>query len=156
MSLVSRMNPGPGFADFWHEFRRPNPYRWPILGLSVLMTSLLLFKITTDTVPIPPERPKVTYITSFPEGRSDAEILASNIENQKRQDERRALEQEQIEKRKEIYRSIGRATGLDVDEMERKIAEEEAREAAEKEASMRRVLSEGQPTGDQPVADITE
>ncbi|MCB2087638.1 MAG: hypothetical protein KDD98_02280, partial [Sphingomonadaceae bacterium] len=104
MSLVSRMNPGPGFADFWHEFRRPNPYRWPILGLSVLATSLLLFKITTDTVPIPPERPKVTYITSFAEGRSDAEILASNLENQKRQDERRALEQQRMEKRKEIYR----------------------------------------------------
>ncbi|MCB2089496.1 MAG: hypothetical protein KDD98_11825, partial [Sphingomonadaceae bacterium] len=60
------------------------------------------------------------------------------------------------EKRKEIYRSIGRATGLDVDEMERKIAEDEAREAAEKKATMRNILSDGKTAGDKQVADTTK
>lgn len=142
MRLMSKVNPAAGAADFWREFTKPNPYRWPILGVSFLLTGALLYPMTQERVRVPPAPPKVTYITSFDPDRTDAEIIASNIENQRIQDERRAAEEARIERRKDIYRSIGRATGLDVDAMEREIAEDEAREAAEEEARRAEMLGE--------------
>ena len=96
-----------------------------------------------------PDRPTITYISTFDESRTDAEILRSNLENQKRKEEAQALEAARIERRKELYRQLGRATGLDVDEMERQIAVEEAAEAAEKarlqrELEARRMAAQAQ------------
>lgn len=130
MRLTNLTNPGPGLADFWHEFRRPNPYRWPILAVSALITFVLMYAFTQERVYVPPERPKVTYITSFAPGRTDAEIRASNIENQKRKDATAAQRAEIEEQKRELYRSLGRATGMDVDRIERQAAAERAEEKA--------------------------
>jgi hypothetical protein len=130
MFRKSRFNPGPGLADFWQEFRKPTPHRWPILVVSVLPISLVIMWASGEKVVNPLERPQVTYITSFAPDRSDAEIAASNEENQRIQDARRAEIEEIEEKKKELYRALGRASGMDVDAMERQIAEEEAAEEA--------------------------
>ena len=140
MRLMSKVNPAEGVADFWREFTKPNPYRWPILGASILLTLGLLYPMMKERVYVPPKPPKVTYITTFDPNRTDAEIIASNRANQELQDRRRAAEEARIERRKEIYRTLGRATGLDVDEMERKIAEDEAREKAAEDARRARML----------------
>ncbi len=178
MRIVQRLNPGPGIADFWAEFKRPNRYRWPILAGSVLLTGSLMFlltdhavrlnwivggvlmligglataaliaehvrirfgvlaiaalmtlgllyQFTRERVRIPPRPPEVTYITTFAAGRSDAEIVASNRANQLEQENLRAEQAAREEKAKDAYRALGRATGLDVDAMERDIAREEA------------------------------
>lgn len=188
MRMLQRLNPGPGIADFWTEFKRPNRYRWPILGGSVLLTSALfyllsdnavdlnwavggalavvvgsvlvavaqehlkpnwsillvaslltltiMYQFTKEKVRIPPPPLEVTYITTFDPGRSDAEILASNRENQARQDALRKREEELAELRRSLYRELGRATGIDVDKMEREIREQEAREAAAERARL--------------------
>ncbi len=130
MRLASRFNPTGGIADFWHEIRRPTPYRWPVLGLSLLCTFALLFWVTKERVMVPPEPPKVSFISTFAEGRTDAEIVASNLENQKRKERREAERAKLEEEVKAAYRALGRATGVDVDAMERKIAEEKKAEAA--------------------------
>ena len=133
MFSKSRFNPGPGVADFWEYVRQPQPYRWPILFASIVPIGLILWWATGEQVYVPPERPQVTYITSFAPGRSDEEIVASNEANQARKDAL-AAERAEIEARKrDMYRELGRATGLDVDAMERQIAEERAREEAAKE-----------------------
>ena len=189
MRRLQRLNPGPGLADFWTEFKRPNPYRWPILATSALLTGSLLFLLTDRAVSmnwlvggviafigaialaamiaekvrirfgilmlasiipaaifwqfgkerwrIPPAPPKVEYISTFEEGRTDAEIEASNRANQAVQDELRAEQRRREEEAKEAYRALGRASGMDVDEMERRIASERAHEK----------------TADKPVAD---
>lgn len=137
MRLLSRFNPTGGIADFWNEIRRPNPYRWPILGLSLLCSFLLLFWVTTESVLAPPERPKVSFISTFAEGRSDAEIIASNIANQRRKEQLAAEQARRDEEVKAAYRALGRATGLDVDAMERRIAEEKAAEEAKRKAGER-------------------
>lgn len=182
MRLLQRLNPGPGLVDFWTEFKRPNPYRWPILAGSALLTAglmyllsdhafqfnwlvggvlaliagmvlialvqehvkpnwsvvavaaaltgVIMYQFTRERVMIPPPPPEVAFITTFEPGRTDAEILASNRANQARQDELRAEQAEREEQAREAYRTLGRATGLDVDKMEREIREREAREAA--------------------------
>lgn len=132
MRFTSRFNPTGGIADFWHEIRRPTPYRWPILGLSLLCSFALLFWVTKERVLVPPERPKVSFISTFAEGRTDAEIVASNLENQKRKERREAEQARREAEAKAAYRALGRATGLDVDAMERKIAAEKAAEEAAK------------------------
>ncbi len=142
MRITNRLNPTPGALDFWNEFRKPTPYRWPILGVSALMTFGLMYHITSESVLVPPRPPEVTYIASFAADRDDAEIIASNIENQKNQDAVAALLEQGEERKRELYRTMGRASGMDVDEIEREAAKEraslEAEENARKAESRRR------------------
>ena len=178
--MIDRLNPGPGLADFWTEFKRPNKYRWPILAgsalltaslmflltdhaerlnwvvggvlallaglaiaaaiaehvrirvsvlaIAVLLTGGLLYQFTRERVRIPPPAPEVTYISTFEPGRTDAEIAASNRANQEKQDRLKAEQAEREEKVKDAYRALGRATGLDVDAMERDIARDSTQE----------------------------
>ena len=180
MRIVQRLNPAPGIADFWAEFKRPNPYRWPVLAgsavltgslmfmltdhavsmnwlvgavlalvggvvlaallaervkirigvlaVAALMTCGLVYQFTRERVRIPPRPPEVTYISTFEPGRSDADIAASNLANQKEQDRLRAEQKAREEKAKDAYRALGRATGIDVDAMEREIARDEAQD----------------------------
>ncbi|MGN6499375.1 MAG: hypothetical protein ACTHKM_04420 [Tsuneonella sp.] len=181
MRAIRRFNPGPGIADFWHEFRRPNPYRWPVLGGSALLTGCLLFLLTgyavyfnllvaaalavvagvvlfaflqehvrlnwsmlivaalitgvvmwqfmKERVVVPPPPPEVTYISTFEAGRTDAQIEASNVANQKLQDKLSAEQAKRENEVKDAYRALGRATGLDVDAMEKQIKAQQAAEA---------------------------
>jgi uncharacterized protein (UPF0335 family) len=178
--MIQRFNPGPGLADFWSEFKRPNKYRWPILAgsalltgslmflltdhavrlnwlvavvlvllggvtiavmiaehvrirlgvlaVAVLITAALLYQFTRERVRIPPPLPEVTYISTFEPGRTDAQIEASNLANQKKQERLSAEQAQREEKVKDVYRTLGRATGLDVDAMERDIAREKTQE----------------------------
>lgn len=178
--MIQRFNPGPGLADFWTEFKRPNRYRWPILAgsalltgslmfmltdhavrlnwlvagvlvllggvtiaamiaehvrirfgvlaIAILITAALLYQFTRERVRIPPPLPEVTYISTFEPGRTDAQIEASNLANQKKQERLSAEQAERAEKVKDVYRTLGRATGLDVDAMERDIAREKTQE----------------------------
>lgn len=130
MRTKSRYNPVDGMADFWNQIRRPTPYRWPILALSMLATFGLLYWIIREKTLIPPEPPKVSFISTFAQGRSDAEIVASNVANQKRKDRLAAEQRKRDDEVKDMYRQLGRATGVDVDAMERKIAADKAAEAA--------------------------
>mgnify|MGYP001806629624 FL=1 len=192
MRRLQRLNPGPGIVDFWTEFKRPNPYRWPILAASMVLTGSLLFLLTDRAVSlnwlvgavlaviggvaiaamiaervrirfgilllaavvpaaifwqfgkerwrIPPAPPKVEYISTFEEGRTDAEIAESNRANQEIQDQLLAEQRRREEEAKDAYRALGRASGIDVEAMERRIAEQEAQESA----------------SEQPVAEPTE
>ena len=136
MRYRSRFNAAGGIADFWNEWKKPTPHRWPILGASLLMTGTLFFWLTKEEYYYPPETPQVTYITTFADGRTDEEIRQSNIENQALKDER-AAERERIEqRRRDIYKALGAATGVDVETME---AEAEAERAAEEQAERERL-----------------
>ena len=130
MRMISKYNPKAGIADFWHEFRRPNPYRWPILIASMCMTGTLIWLVGHEELRGPPARPEVTYITTFAEGRSEEEIIANIEANQARQDALRAEAERRAERQRELYRTLGRATGIDVDAMEAEIEAERAAEAA--------------------------
>ena len=109
---MQRYNPTGGIRDFWEFVRRPVPYRWPIWGMSALCTFGLLFLIIREEVLVPPEPPKVSFISTFAEGRSEAEIVASNIANQKRKERLAAEQAARDEEVKEMYRQLGRATGI--------------------------------------------
>lgn len=112
--------------DFVQEWRAPNPHRWQVLGVSVAATFALMVVFMPDSQRVPPAKPEVTWITTFAPDRTDAEIVASNEANQRVQDERRAEAAAREERRKEAFRALGRATGLDVDELERQYSDDPA------------------------------
>ena len=127
----SRFNPAPGFADLWNELRRPRPYRWLFLAVSVVPAAVILGWALEREYYAPPEQPMITYISTLADGRSDAEIEAENRANQEIKDLRAAEEAKIAGEKRRIYKALGAAAGMDVDEMERKAdAERAAAEAA--------------------------
>ena len=74
MRLTSRFNAKAGFADLWDYLREPRPYRWPLLAVSFAIPLGGLLALTQESHFRPPDAPKVSYISTFAEGRSDEEI----------------------------------------------------------------------------------
>lgn len=132
----SRFNPKPGVLDFWHEIRKPNPYRWPILFVSCLPFAGLMYYLAGETQYKTPERPQITYITSYGPDRSDEEIMASNIENQEVKDLREEAEEQLAQRKRDIYKAMGAAAGMDVEEIDRRGAEAREQAEAERQAEL--------------------
>ncbi|MCZ8370816.1 MAG: hypothetical protein O9293_12760 [Porphyrobacter sp.] len=132
---LSRFNPTGGIADFWNEIRRPQPYRWPILFVSILPAAGMVWWGMNSTLYGEPERPTIEYITTLDPARSEAEIMAENRANQEIKDLRAAEEARIAEQKRALYKSLGKAAGMDVEEIERKA---EAERAAEKAAAEKR------------------
>lgn len=128
----SRFNPKPGVLDFWNEIRKPNPYRWPILALSMAPFGVIFWWLSGETVYKTPERPAITYITTYDPDRTDEEIIATNEANQEVKDLREARDADLAKRKRELYKALGAAAGMDVDSIEaRADAERAAEEAAE-------------------------
>lgn len=150
----SRFNPKPGILDFWNEFRRPNRYRWPILAVSTLPFVVIFYWLSGETVYSSPERPQITYITTFDPTRTDNEIIASNLENQEYKELREAAEKRIEERKREMYKALGAATGMDVEEIDRRgeaaRAAEEAAARAEQDALMGRARDDTEAAEEGP------
>ena len=130
----SRFNPAPGIADFLNEFKRPNPYRWPILVMSTAPFALIFYWVSSETVYKDPERPTITYITTYDPSRTDEEIIASNIANQEVKDLREEQQEALAERKRELYKALGAAAGMDVDRIEREADERRAAEEVAEQA----------------------
>lgn len=120
------VSPVGGIGDFVQQWKQPTPYRWQILGVAVAMTFAMITLLVPKTERAPPEKMQVTWINSWPENRSEKEIIASNIANQKRKDAEAALEKQREEFRKDFYRKLAKASGMDPDELEREYAQKDA------------------------------
>jgi hypothetical protein len=153
MFNLGTVSPMAGFGSFIEYWRQPTPYRWQILGLSVALTFTMMVLFVPKTERAPPEKMQITYIASWPEGRSDKEIIASNIANQKRKDAEAALEARRVELRKEFYRKLARASGMDPDKLAREFGAEEtapAKPKAGEPAAKPAARAQQQPTAEQP------
>jgi hypothetical protein len=127
-SFWRNVTPGAAVRDFvvlWRE----NPYRWRVLAVSIALTSLMIYGFLPENERAPPEKAQITYISTFEPGRTDAEIIASNVENQKAKEKEAAIAAQHAEEVKEFYRKLGRASGLDVDELERQYSDKPAEKA---------------------------
>lgn len=125
-----RISPKAAVEDFASEWGQPNPYRWQILGVACALTFALMVLMIPEGQRIEPRRPDITYITTLDENRTDAEIIAMNCANQRLKDEieRRLAEREEL--RKDIYKALGKATFVDVEEIEAEIEADEASASA--------------------------
>lgn len=130
MLAKSRFNPAAGLADFWTFIRRPTPYRWTFLALSILPAAGMVYWGMNSTSYGQPERPKITYITTLDPARSDAQIAAENRENQLIRDLRAAEEERFAEAKRDLYKALGKGVGMDVEAIEAEAEAERAAEAA--------------------------
>jgi len=129
------VSPTGAIADFVEVWKQAGSNRWRIAALSALCTIGVFSMMWQEEARGLPPPPKVDYITSWPEGRSDAEIIASNIANQKLQDRLRAEQAKRDEEVRQIYKKLGRASGMDVDAIERKAMADQAAERAAEAAA---------------------
>jgi hypothetical protein len=117
-------------SDFANEWRQPNPYRWRVLGVSVAATFAMMIVLIPESQRIKPKPPEITWITTFAEGRTDAEIVASNLENQKRKDRLKAEAEARKQRKRAAARAVARASGFDPDELERQYSDQPAADEA--------------------------
>lgn len=125
-----RISPRRAVTDFRDQWQQPTPHRWQILGVAMAATFCIFMLFIPEGQRGPPERPEIYYISTLDENRSEAEIIASNCENQRLKDELQARLDAGAERRREMYEALGRATFLDVDEMQAEIEAERAAEEA--------------------------
>lgn len=127
------VNPVGAIADFRTVYEQAGRNRWRFALAALAVTAGIFSIMWQEEVRGPPPRPKVTFITSWRADRTDAEILASNIANQKRKDRLAAEQAQRDAEVRGIYKAIGRASGMDVDAIEAKArADRAAEEAAER------------------------
>ncbi|TCM18016.1 hypothetical protein EDF56_105365 [Novosphingobium sp. PhB165] len=150
MSLFKRsgywkdVSPTGMLADFRAVWKEAGQNRWRIAAVSAACTFGVFYMMAMQEGKGPHPPPKVTWISVLPEHQTDAEILASNVANQKRK-EAWAAEMAQRDKDvREMYKVIGRYSGMDVDKIAR---EAEADEAAQKAAEAKRIGTPRLPDG---------
>lgn len=116
--------------DFAQQWREPTPHRWQILGLAMALTFAMIMLFIPESQRINPRPPEVIYISTWEEGRTQEQIIASNCANQRLKDELEEKLAQRAEIRRDIYRALGRATFIDVDEIDARIEADRAAEAA--------------------------
>lgn len=144
------VSPTGAIADFITVWKQAGRNRWRIAAVSSACTFALFSVMWHEGASGPRPPPKVTYITSWEADRSDDEIIASNIANQKRKERLAAEQAERDKEAREMYKAIGRMSGMDVDEIERRAMAERAAEqrAREKAAAERRAEQEATYAGE--------
>ncbi|EIZ80927.1 hypothetical protein WSK_0319 [Novosphingobium sp. Rr 2-17] len=138
MSLFKRsgywkdVSPTGMVADFREVWKQAGHNRWRFAAASAACTFAVFYLMSTQEAKGPHPPPKVTYISVLKAHRTDAEIAAENVETQKRKE---AWEAEVARREKDVqdmYKAVGRASGMDVDKIAREAeVENAAREKAE-------------------------
>jgi spermidine/putrescine-binding protein len=121
-------------ADLRAVYSQAGANRWWLLGLAALTSFTVFSPIVWQSWKGQRAKPEVTYITSWPEHRTDAETQAFIKENQRRKDIREAQLAKMREAEREMYKSLGRASGMDVDAMDKQAAADRAQEEAVEKA----------------------
>ncbi len=97
MAIFPRpVSPKSALHDLWAYFRENRPHKWPLLGLSVALTWLIVWVFVIDAnTNTMPTRNQIIYVQSWDANRSDAAIiLQQKIDLAKRE---AALEKKQKE-----------------------------------------------------------
>ncbi len=129
------ISPRRAFRDFLEVWRGQNRHRWLILGVAVSLTGSMLALFLPGGGRAPPQEPEITWVATFAESRTQADIIASNCANQQLKDQLQARLEEREEIRRELYAALGRATFVDVDKLEADAEEQRRLEEAEAEAN---------------------
>lgn len=133
-SIWKDVSPKGAVSDFVAVFRDAGPRRWRIALAAAACTGITFSMLTREEHRIPQRLPTITYINSWQEGRSDKEIIAGNIANQKLKEQEAAEAARDAQETRDLYKALGRASGMDVDAIERQAKADEAAEAAAKKA----------------------
>ena len=144
MSFLRHVNPSGALGEFASVFRDAGPKRWPIAALSAITAMFIFSSMAGESWKMPRKLPEITYITTFPEDWTEAESKAFREERQRQKEAREAEIAKADKETRELWEALGRASGMDVDAIEKKALAERAAEDAAAKASAA-ALIEPQP-----------
>ncbi|HEX7782844.1 MAG TPA: hypothetical protein VF509_08555 [Sphingobium sp.] len=77
MAIFPRpVSPKSAFNDFWAYFTESRAHKWPLLGLSVAVTWVIIWAFVIDgKTNIMPRQNKIIYVESWNANRTDAAII---------------------------------------------------------------------------------
>ncbi|NWK94920.1 hypothetical protein DM806_04400 [Sphingobium lactosutens] len=77
MAIFPRpVSPKSALGDFWGYFKQQRQHKWPLLGLSVAFTWVIVWTFVIDAnTNTMPTRNKIIYVESWDANRSDAAII---------------------------------------------------------------------------------
>jgi hypothetical protein len=77
MAIFPRpVSPKSALGDFWGYFRQQRRHKWPLLGVSVALTYVIIWTFVVDAnTNTMPTRNKIIYVQSWDANRSDAAII---------------------------------------------------------------------------------
>ena len=139
---MKNVNPAGAITEFRDVFRDAGPTRWRYVALSAFVTFALFggLAVTQNWV-ADRKLPEIDYINSWPADRTEAETKAFIVANQKDKDAREKAQAEADAEVQNMYMTLGRATGLDVDSMKKKADADKAAEKAKRDAAERAAAS---------------
>lgn len=150
------VNPTGMVADFKLVWKQAGHNRWRIAAVSAACTFGVFYLMFTQEGSAPHPPPKITWISVLKEHRTDAEIEAENIANQKAKEANaRELARRDREVR-ELYKTIGRYSGMDVDKMARDADAEDAAKVKAERARIEKTLRESGISNPKLASDPTE
>ena len=142
-SFWKDVRPAGALSDFRDVYRSAGQHRWRFVALAAATTWLVFSLVTHEEARILPRPPHIDYVTSWRPGRSDAEILAADIANQKRKDRLAAEQAKRDAMVRGIYKSLGRASGMDVDAIDARAQADAAAEASASASHQAKLYSAG-------------
>lgn len=126
------VSPRRAVLDLWQFVGAPREYRVTGLVLASCVTGGIFLVMVNQAWRGMPRRPEVIYIQSWRADRSDAEIIAGNIEASRKAKAEAAEAEMHAENIRRMYKAVGAATGLDTQKMyDEGRAEREAEKRAE-------------------------
>jgi len=77
MAIFPRpVSPKSAMSDMWSYFRENRPHKWPLLGVSVAITWVIIWAFIVDAnTNTMPTRNQIFYVQSWDANRSDAAII---------------------------------------------------------------------------------
>ncbi len=76
MAIFPRpVSPKSALGDLWTYFRENRPHKWPVLGLSMALTWVMIWAFMDANTNTMPTRNKIIYVESWDASRSDAAII---------------------------------------------------------------------------------
>lgn len=139
-SFWKNVNPAGAIGDLLQVFRDAGPHRLRYSLLAAMATLGVFSIMVTQSWKKQRQLPEVTYINSWPADRSAQETRRFIAENQKKKETLQAQEAAAAKQAQELWMAVGKASGIDVEQIKREADAEKARaEAASKQAPQVRV-----------------
>lgn len=138
-NFLRRFNPLNALGDLGRELSTPYPHRFKIMAVAAAVTIGLFSVMWQEGGAGLPRPPKITYVESYLPGRTEEEIVAGNIAATKASRASEAEEAASAERVRQMYKTLGRYSGMDVDAIEAKARAERAteeRQQASQQAEM--------------------
>lgn len=133
-------HPTGAVADLRLVFQQAGSNRWRIAVLAAATTFSIFYMLMGESWKAPRPKPDIIYIRTFAPNRTEAEIIASNIANQKRKDALAAEQAKRDADVREIYMKLGRMSGMDVNQIAAEGDAERAAAAAKAKAEQQQAL----------------